>query len=245
MLLETLVFCAFPASDSIYNLEPAFGSLKQQVNDLQESSWRDKKFRVCAFGDYEYLCKMYGLAGASGRHCCLRCNTTKLQMRQPPTSQSNIIEARTLETLQWDLQNFRNDGSKPDRTKTLNNVIEEPLFNIPLDQLKESEVAKQQTPKLKRADGPIVRKLEETLQLIKVHRQAYHGRSFVELTIKGYMAYFRQEFADETSPPKTHMLECPTVPFIRRWKVGLAFHGEQGVNQFMRGSTTFDGTSED
>ncbi|KAJ8018030.1 hypothetical protein HOLleu_44204 [Holothuria leucospilota] len=24
------------------------------------------------------------------------------------------------------------------------------------------------------------------------------------------------------------MLECPIVPFIRRWKVGLAFHGEQG-----------------
>lgn len=30
-------------------------------------SFRDKKFRVFAFGDYEYLCKMYGLAGASGK----------------------------------------------------------------------------------------------------------------------------------------------------------------------------------
>lgn len=37
---NTVVFCAFPASDSIYNLKLAFGSLKQQVNDLQESSWR-------------------------------------------------------------------------------------------------------------------------------------------------------------------------------------------------------------
>lgn len=37
---NTVVFCAFPSSDSTYNLKLTFGSLKQLVNDLQESSWR-------------------------------------------------------------------------------------------------------------------------------------------------------------------------------------------------------------
>lgn len=36
----TVVFCAFPANDSIYNLKLALVSMKQQVNDLQGSSWR-------------------------------------------------------------------------------------------------------------------------------------------------------------------------------------------------------------
>lgn len=33
-------------------------------------SFRGKKFRIFGFGDYEYLCKMYGLAGASGKQLC-------------------------------------------------------------------------------------------------------------------------------------------------------------------------------
>lgn len=58
-----------------------------------------------------------------------------------------------------------------------------------------------------------------------------HSHPFVfiaELTIESYVAYFRKEFPEETVPPKMHMLECHAVPFMRRWKVGLGFHGEQG-----------------
>lgn len=52
--------------------------------------------------------------------------------------------------------------------------------------------------------------------------------SITELTIEAYTAFFRKEFPNETVPPKMHLLERHTVPFIRQWQVGLGFHGEQG-----------------
>jgi len=42
------------------------------------------------------------------------------------------------------------------------------------------------------------------------------------------MAYFRAKFQAATFPPKMHMLEEHTVPFMRKWKFPLGFFGEQG-----------------
>ncbi|KAJ8018292.1 hypothetical protein HOLleu_43792 [Holothuria leucospilota] len=131
---NTIVFCIFPAKDSFYNLKLAFQGLQAQVNSLEESTWRGKKFRIFGFGDYEYLCKMYGLAGASGRHCCLWCVETKGNMKSAPNP-DNKPEARTLATLRRDLERYQEDGARPDRMKFYNNVIEKPLFDIPLDQV--------------------------------------------------------------------------------------------------------------
>ncbi|KAJ8048012.1 hypothetical protein HOLleu_00163 [Holothuria leucospilota] len=108
--LNTTVFCIFPAKDSFYNLKLAFQSLQAQVNTLQESTWRGKKFRIFGFGDYEYLCKMYGLGGASGRHCCLWCVETKSNMKLAPHP-DKMPEARTLATLRRDLERYK-DGAK-------------------------------------------------------------------------------------------------------------------------------------
>lgn len=42
------------------------------------------------------------------------------------------------------------------------------------------------------------------------------------------MKFYRASF--ETSvTPKMHFLEDHVVPWVRRWKVGLSFHGEQGA----------------
>jgi hypothetical protein len=40
--------------------------------------------------------------------------------------------------------------------------------------------------------------------------------------------FFRREFAEESVTPKMHILEEHVVPWIRRWRVALGFHGEQG-----------------
>lgn len=69
-----------------------------------------------------------------GRHCCLWCHATKQQMQQS-TVASESSEPRTLGTLQRDLAAFRQNGSRPDKSKHFNNVIEEPIFSIPLDQV--------------------------------------------------------------------------------------------------------------
>ncbi|KAJ8049111.1 hypothetical protein HOLleu_01704 [Holothuria leucospilota] len=57
----------FPGSDSTHNLKLGLSQICSQVDELQTSSWRDKKCSVFAFGDYEYLCRMYGISGASGK----------------------------------------------------------------------------------------------------------------------------------------------------------------------------------
>lgn len=51
---------------------------------------------------------------------------------------------------------------------------------------------------------------------------------FTELSIAAYMEYFRAHFSDETVTPKMHLLEFHVVPFIKKWRVGLGFLGEQG-----------------
>lgn len=47
-----------------------------------------------------------------------------------------------------------------------------------------------------------------------------------DMTIKAYLAFFRENFPTESVPPKMHILEDHVVPFLYKWHVGL---GEQGV----------------
>ena len=77
---NTCIFCAFLAYDSVTNLHIALDRFSDQVNNLQTMKWcnentiaiistftiRDKSIRVFLAGDYELICKMYGLSGASG-----------------------------------------------------------------------------------------------------------------------------------------------------------------------------------
>ena len=44
------------------------------------------------------------------------------------------------------------------------------------------------------------------------------------------MSYWRATWPTETVSPKMHILEEHVVPFIRKWKLGLGFYGEQGNN---------------
>ena len=42
------------------------------------------------------------------------------------------------------------------------------------------------------------------------------------------MCYLRVNWPQESIIPKLHILEDHVVEFIRRWKVGFGFYGEQG-----------------
>lgn len=52
-------------------------------------------------------------------------------------------------------------------------------FSLTHVQLKESQAARDEAAVLKPEDGPIVKRLDLTLQEMKVQRQVYHGKSFV------------------------------------------------------------------
>ena len=70
----------------------------------------------------------------SGRHGCLWCLCTASEMQKPRATR-NHIPLRTLENLKEHVQSFRNSGSNPKSAKYHYNVLDEPLFNIPLEQV--------------------------------------------------------------------------------------------------------------
>ena len=43
------------------------------------------------------------------------------------------------------------------------------------------------------------------------------------------MAFYRTHFPDSTVTPKFHMLEEHLIPWLRRWRTGFGFMGEQGA----------------
>lgn len=124
--------------------------------------------RVFFFGDYEFLCRSFGLSGHSGkitllkhsklalplgkynanlyplcthsgRHCCLWCHITQEEMVIPRESRGLQLP-RTLDTLQSDLQRFRSAGPNLKVAKEYNNVIGSVLFSVPLDQVNKRKI---------------------------------------------------------------------------------------------------------
>ena len=101
--------------------------------------------------DYEFLCNMYGISGASGiitetgfviiyyyylkgRHCFLWCNITSEQLkidRETRNSTCTIAE-RSLSSLHQKHHELQLDGSNLKKAKLFDNVIEKPFFDIPL-----------------------------------------------------------------------------------------------------------------
>lgn len=106
-------------------------------------------------GDYEFLCNMYGISGASGiiiktvliiihyyyylkgRHCCLWCNITSEQLKIDKETRNSTctIAERSLSTLYQKYHEFQLDGSNLKKAKLFDNVIGKPFFDIPLTQV--------------------------------------------------------------------------------------------------------------
>lgn len=110
------------------------GKFKSQVDELQIAMWQQQKICVFVFGDYEFLCHVYGITGANGRHCCLFCTTTKQNM-QLSLAERGMSSLRTLESLQNDLEQFKSLGSDIKLAKQCNNVIDDRMLNVPIDQV--------------------------------------------------------------------------------------------------------------
>jgi hypothetical protein len=106
---NTCVFTVFQAPGSVFNLHVAFDRCIEQVDDLQKSQWSGKNLLVFMSGDYDFLCKMYGLSGASGKHRCLWCNIANKDLKLDV-----VCPTRTLETLKDDHERFRASGGNPE-----------------------------------------------------------------------------------------------------------------------------------
>ncbi len=105
-------------------------------------------------GDYELLCVMYGLSGASGkykpgiveyflwiiksfcegRHCCLWCIIRSADLKVPLCVRGHS-PLRSLQTLMEDHKKFVDAGADLKKAKEFNNVIGKAFFPIPLEKV--------------------------------------------------------------------------------------------------------------
>ncbi|XP_065667726.1 uncharacterized protein LOC136088017 [Hydra vulgaris] len=131
---NTIVFSIFEAKDYRINVKVAMSRFEKQIEDLQEMKYKNNNIRVFVFGDYQFLCALYGISGASGRHCCLFCYATASDMNLGEQKSSEIKD-RTLEDLLLDHEKFIENGGLKKNVKNFNNVITKPILKIPLDQV--------------------------------------------------------------------------------------------------------------
>ena len=64
---NTIIFSLFEGKDTRSNLKLCLSRFKLQVKMLQKTMFNEKRIRVFLYGDYEFLCIMYGLTGANGK----------------------------------------------------------------------------------------------------------------------------------------------------------------------------------
>ena len=105
------------------------------VNSTINEQW-EKKLWYSYVATMNFLTRMYGLSGASGklknnlhirdaevdkktswsgRHCCLWCHITSSQLSESPSSRA--VTLRTNTTLERDLQAFESDGGDIKKAK--------------------------------------------------------------------------------------------------------------------------------
>ena len=64
---NSIVFSIFEGKDTRANLRMCLLRFCSQVKMLEKVKWQEKKIQVFMFGDYQFLCYMYGLSGANGK----------------------------------------------------------------------------------------------------------------------------------------------------------------------------------
>ena len=70
---NTVIFSIFDGKDNLPNLRMCLDRYPAHITKLMNVTWKGKVFRSFMFGDYAFLCSMYGLSGASAVHPCLWC----------------------------------------------------------------------------------------------------------------------------------------------------------------------------
>ena len=118
--------------DSRENMEIFFETIRKQLVDVTNLVWEGKKVKLFLFGDYDFLCKIYGISGANGNYPCLWCLTNKSEIQYKRGPQPE----RTLSSLSTDNKRFMNVGKGDKKNaSSYNNSIHEPILDIPLDRV--------------------------------------------------------------------------------------------------------------
>ena len=130
---NTVIFSIMEAKDIKSNLMLCLERFRLHIEKMKKIKWDDKDFVVFLFGDYEFLCSMYGLSGASGSYPGLWCCIHSRDLCVPVFIRGGS-PLRTLDTLQENVEVFRNKykGVQIHAQKPYN-VIDNSFFDIPLE----------------------------------------------------------------------------------------------------------------
>ena len=131
---NTKVVCAFEANDTYANLAIALDGIAQQLDQLDGLSWEHgaykKQIHLIGSGDYEFLAKIIGIAGASGTYPCIYCKINRNEMQQPQADRAPI-QKRTLEGLSADYMSYATEGNFQSKNQAKYfNTINPALLNL-------------------------------------------------------------------------------------------------------------------
>ena len=127
---NTHVVLCYKGKDLYDNLNQVLKPMENQIRQLQLMTWNGKSLRVFLNGDYDFLCKLHGLSGAKGVHCCLWCHITSQNIQQSRLLRGDC-ERRSLVTLRMSHQKFTKKGQgKKSVASAYNNCIHEPMWPI-------------------------------------------------------------------------------------------------------------------
>ena len=129
---NTFIMALSSIRDSHVNIERFLnGGLGDEIDALSSLTWRNKKIVVFVNGDYEYLCKIYGLSGPQGTHPCLWCLVTKTQIRHNAVTPST--QQRNLKSLHTNHEAFVAQGGIKNSVSQHQNCLHAPLSVVELD----------------------------------------------------------------------------------------------------------------
>ena len=88
---NTVIFSIFEGKDTRSNLRTCLARYRPQISMLQNVKFQNKTIKVFMYGDYEFLCTMYGLTGANGEYIFIYFYNTKFIFPQLKILNRNYI----------------------------------------------------------------------------------------------------------------------------------------------------------
>ncbi|GFO08040.1 amine oxidase [Plakobranchus ocellatus] len=130
--LNSVVIALASVKDSYTNIVRFLeGGSGDELVALHSHAWQEKTIKIFLNGDYDFLCKVYGLSGPQGTFPCLWC----LMSRQEMHLHSTNTQLRSLDSLISDNLSFMQDNADKKSAAKYNNSLHAPILSIQLDRV--------------------------------------------------------------------------------------------------------------
>ena len=128
------MFGVFEAKDFYTNLAIIAKLFHEDIKNLKQMVWNGKRIRVYAFGDYAFLCEVYGLSGAASKFPCLWCTCSNQEIQEPRSDRPEQ-PLRTIKSIKENFKQFQINGSKKQLVSDFMNAIHEPLWPVSISRV--------------------------------------------------------------------------------------------------------------